>query len=97
MQQLLAKCGFEMVEFQDYTFPVFWALRRAYTRLMPVKAPEHETPEENTASSGFDAAGSGALFRLAAALPIWSAAFAVQKMFRHSGRGFEAMLLARAI
>jgi SAM-dependent methyltransferase len=98
LQHLLADCGFEMLELCDYTFPVFWAMRRVYVRLFPVKKPLSAIPEENTAMSSLrDAFEMGPLARIVAALPVWGLVFALQRPFRHGGRGFEAILVARAI
>jgi hypothetical protein len=98
VRRLLADCGFEMLEFWDYTFPVFWAMRRAYTNILPARQPEHAVPELNTMSSGLrEAANVGALSRFAAALPVWPAIYALQRLFRTGPHGFEAMLLARSL
>lgn len=98
LRQLLAKCGFEMLEFCDYTFPIFWAMRRAYTRLLPRKKPRSTVPLENTAVSSLNNAWElGRLSNVVAALPVWGAVSAIQRLFRHGTHGFEAMIVARTI
>ena len=95
LQRLLSECGFAMLDFCDYTFPVFWAMRRAYTRFLPPKAPLSAIPEENTAASSLQSAWDmGLLSRVVAALPVWPAVAAMQKPFRHGSRGFEAVVVA---
>ncbi len=98
LRRLLARSGFELLEYCDYTFPVFWAMRRAYTRLLPAKVPVSSVKEENTASSSLvNAWDMGPVSRLIGALPVWPAVYAMQKPFRHGTRGFEAMALARTV
>jgi len=98
LHKLLHEAGFEIVEVCDYTFPVFWAMRRVYTRILPVKKPLSDVPEENTAASSLqNAYEAGPLSKLVAAVPIWPLIYALQRLFRHGSRGFEAILIARAV
>lgn len=98
VEQLLKECGFQMLEFCDYTFPVFWAMRRAYTRLFPAKKPSSAVPEKNTAESSMKSAWNmGILSRFVEILPVWSVVYSLQKPFRHGKRGFEAVAIAQAL
>lgn len=96
LETLLSQNGFQMLEFCDYTFPFFWAMRRLYTRLFPVKKPQGATPEDNTALSSLqNAYDLGVTARLVAALPIWGVVAWLQTFFRYGQRGFEAVILAQ--
>jgi len=95
VDQLLSSSGFRLVEFWDYTFPVFWAMRRTYTRLLPAKAPSADVKEINTADSSLTSAWDmGASSNLATKVPVWGLVNKAQRRFRNSDRGFEAICLA---
>jgi SAM-dependent methyltransferase len=93
----LRAAGFVTLEIWDFTFPVFWAMRRAYTRLKPAPRVLDGSREERTrASSGenpWAVPGSGLLSRdnfLWRALSRWQFA-----RHRHRlGRGHEFVALA---
>lgn len=98
VDQLLRDSGFQMLEFWDYTYPVFWAMRRAYTALLPARKPLDEMPETNSASSAMQNAWDmGLATRMITALPIWPLVFSWQERYKHGAAGFEAIALARAI
>lgn len=95
VEELLSSSGFRLVEFWDYTFPVFWAMRRTYTRLLPAKQPAADMKEANTADSSLNSAwDSGAGSTLAPRLPGWGLVQRTQRRFRDGDRGFEAICLA---
>ena len=98
VDKLLRDTGFEMIEFWDYTYPVFWAMRRAYTALLPARQPQAEEPETNSASSAMQTAWNfSALTRLITALPVWPWVFRWQERYKAGPAGFEAIALARAV
>lgn len=98
VEALLNDSGFEMLEFWDYTYPVFWAMRRLYTAFLPERPPTAEEPEANSASSAMQNAWDmGLITRGITALPIWPLVFRWQERFKQGKAGFEAIALARAI
>jgi SAM-dependent methyltransferase len=98
VERMLADCGFRLVCCWDYTFPVFWAMRRAYTALLPAKQPRSSVPEENTFASSLQSAWEmGPASRALAAMPIWPLVFSLQKRYREGERGYEAIALAERI
>lgn len=98
VDEMLRSCGFEMLEYWDYTYPVFWAMRRMYTALLPARAPLAEVPEANSAVSALQSAWDmGLATRTITALPIWPLVFRLQERFKHGTKGFEAVALARTI
>jgi SAM-dependent methyltransferase len=95
VKDMLAASGFRLICYWDYTFPVFWAMRRAYTALLPARKPISNVPEENTAASSLQIAWDmGLLSRALAAIPLWSLVFSLQERYREGERGFEAIALA---
>jgi SAM-dependent methyltransferase len=95
---LLSSCGFRLVSFWDYTFPVFWAMRRTYTAIRMPKKLVSDVPEENTRVSAVQSAWDmGALTRIMAAVPIWPLVYSIQGRFREGERGFEAIALAETV
>jgi SAM-dependent methyltransferase len=97
-QKQLLECGFKTVEFWDYTFPVFWAMRRLYTRCLPPKKPDSATKEINTAASSMHSAWEmGGVSSVITRLPIWPLVNAAQKPFRNGPHGYESIILVKAI
>ena len=95
VDHLLSASGFRLVEFWDYTFPVFWAMRRTYTRLLPARQPVAEVKETNTADSSLNSAWDvGTSSNLATKVPVWGLVNKAQRRFRNTDRGFEAICLA---
>jgi SAM-dependent methyltransferase len=98
VEQMLAASGFRLVCYWDYTFPVFWAMRRAYTALLKAKQPRSNIPEENTFASSLQSAWEmGPASRALAAMPIWPLVFSLQEHYREGDRGYEAIALAERI
>ena len=94
----LARAGLEPVAFWDFTYPVFWAMRRAYTRLKRA-APVTEDKEASTKASATRNAWdlpfvSRVLDRTGA---LWRPVYWVQfRLFRHAtSKGHEFFALAR--
>jgi SAM-dependent methyltransferase len=95
VDHLLSSNGFEMLEFWDYTFPFFWAMRRAYTRAMPAKRPLDDVKEVNTADSSLSSAWeAGTTTSVLSRVPVWPLVQRLQKRYRDGDRGFEAIALA---
>lgn len=98
VDKLLHDTGFEMIEFWDYTYPVFWAMRRVYTALLPARQPQADKPETNSASSALQTAWNlSALTWLVTALPVWPLVFRWQERYRSGSAGFEAIALGKAV
>jgi len=96
--QQLQTCGFRVIEFWDYTWPVFWLMRRLYTKILPRKLPQEAIKESNTAASSLHSAWEiGCGSRLLSRLPVWSLVYAIQRPWRKKLRGFEAIILAQTI
>src|SRR5262249_44604278 len=51
VRALLERSGFEVVTEWDCSFPLFWLMRRAFTRIFPVPTLAGEHPEERTRKS----------------------------------------------
>lgn len=95
VEHMLAATGFRLLEFWDYTFPVYWAMRRAYTRVLPTKQPPSDVKEASSAESALtDAWSAGGAGYLVGRIPVWKAVNRVQTRYRHGHRGFEAITLA---
>ncbi len=96
--RLLADSGFQMLEYRDYTYPVFWAMRRVYTALVPAKKPAAEIPEDNSAASAMQNAWDmGLVTRVITGLPVWPLVFRWQERHMYGEPGFEAIAVARAV
>ena len=96
----LAHAGLEPITFWDFTYPVFWAMRRAYTRLKRA-APVTEDKEASTKASATRNAWdlpfvSRVLDRTGA---LWRPVYWLQfHLFRHAtSKGHEFFALARKI
>jgi SAM-dependent methyltransferase len=100
LSEKLNNAGFSPVEMWDFTFPVFWLMRRAYTRLKPKPTDgiEKSSMERTIKSSGLNPweipVLSGLLSR---ENPFWR--FVSRWQFRHFrhrlDNGHEIILLAR--
>lgn len=51
MRSKLQAAGLTPLEFWDFTYPVFWIMRRAYTRLLSMPDTDLETKEDRTQES----------------------------------------------
>jgi hypothetical protein len=95
----LDEAGLQAIEFWDFTYPVFWALRRLYTRMKAPPAIAGDRDAATKASATVNAWDlplvSRALDRSAA---LWRPLQAVQfRFFRHAtSRGHEFFALARS-
>ena len=92
----LSENGFRVVENWDCTFPFFWALRRAYTRLLSPQSTHEYTPQERTLKSSHNSAWNqyGWLSAIMENRVIWKLLLLFQRLFRHSRFGFERLIIA---
>lgn len=101
IREKLESAGLSVVEIWDFTFPVFWLMRRAYTKLKKPPTAESEDKLERTRESSrlnpWEIKGvSGPLSRDNF---LWRLLYAVQfKCFRNRIKsGHEVIVLARKI
>lgn len=97
-EKLLADCGFRTLEFWDYSFPIFWLMRRMYTWLLIPKVAGDGSKEDHSAASSLRSAWEMGKFSLfLSKLPVWWLVFALQYPFRRSRFGSEAIVLAETV
>jgi SAM-dependent methyltransferase len=98
LRDKLAEAGIEPIAFWDFTWPLFWAMRRLYTRLKRPAGVPADKAAATRASATVNAWDlplvSGVLDRTA---PLWRPLHWVQfRLFRHAtARGHELFALAR--
>ena len=96
---LLEASGLTLVEAHDFTFPLFWLMRRIYTRLKPQPALEAESIAERTQASATRNAWEMPLISrmLTKTAPLWAVFFRVQFPLRKIalGLGYEMLVIAR--
>ena len=98
LRERLAEAGLEAVAFEDFTFPVYWALRRAYTRLKrpaPAPADAHAATLASATRNAWEMSFVSRWADRSAAL--WTPLNRLQhRLFRTAtGRGHEFFALAR--
>lgn len=94
----LTAAGLEPILCWDFTFPVFWALRRAYTRLKRAPPPVPDRAAATKASATVNAWDLPLLSRLLdRTASLWAPVYGLQfRLFRDAtARGHEFMTLAR--
>ncbi len=94
----LAAAGLSPQAFWDFTFPVYWAMRRVYTRLKAPPEPGGDKAAATMASATVNAWDLSLFSRLLDASAIlWHPLNRLQfRFFRHmTGRGHEFFALAR--
>lgn len=99
LAEKLADAGFSLLEDRDVTFPIFWALRRLYLRILP-RHPQSLSAGQQTAASSYSNSWSlHPLLRALAAIagwpPLWAPLLLAQHLFERSHRGYAALFLAR--
>lgn len=98
VERLLGESGFRLIAYWDYTFPVFWAMRRAYTAILRPRRPVAAIKEQSSAASALQSAWDlGLVTTVVEKLPIWPLVFGLQWRFRGGSRGFEAIALAETV
>ena len=99
MRQKMTQTGFSVLEIWDFTFPVFWLMRRLYTRLKP--APSHSSHDKMTRTKGSSLARAWEIPLISDLLSkdniLWRALYKWQfDRFRHQlTSGHEIIVLAR--
>lgn len=98
LRGLLAEVGYQTIQIWDLTFPVLWAMRRAYTVLKRSPPITGTAGERTRVSTGVRAWDLGFLsWGVTHCLP-WGLLFAWMRRNRHRfDRGHEAIVLARRI
>jgi hypothetical protein len=98
LEAKLGEAGLAPVDFWDFTWPAFWALRRVYTRL---KRPPATIADKRLATEASATVNAWDLPLVARALdasaPLWRPLSALQfRLFRDAtARGHELFALAR--
>ncbi|MFO1284874.1 MAG: class I SAM-dependent methyltransferase [Burkholderiales bacterium] len=98
LRERLAEAGLEAVTFEDFTFPVYWALRRAYTRwkrAAPTPADAHAATLASSTRNAWEMSFVSRWADRSAAL--WTPLNRLQhRLFRTAtARGHEFFALAR--
>jgi SAM-dependent methyltransferase len=97
LRQLLHDAGLRVVTIEDFTFPMYWALRRVYTRVKRPASAGGDAQQATLASATRNAWDMGAVSRLAqASAPLWRPLNRLQhRLFRRmTARGHEVFALA---
>ena len=94
VEKLLDTNGFRLLELWDYTYPVFWAMRRVAYRVLPAKPPPADVPEAASAESSLTNAWESKSSTVVSRVPVWGMVERWQRRHRAGERGFEAMALA---
>lgn len=97
LRERLEEAGLCALAFEDFTFPVYWALRRAYTRMKRALPPPADAHAATLASSTHNAWDMSLVSRLAQrSAAFWTPLNRLQhRWFRTAtGRGHEMFALA---
>ena len=95
VKKMFNQDGFELKIIWDITFPVFWGMRRIYTKFREPYVRNSLDFEEKARKSAFEsAAGNGFLFRLMETLPIWNMVFRLQDLFIEKTYGCNVLILS---
>lgn len=94
LDTLVRSAGLEVLEMRDLTFPVFWIMRRIYTRLKnpPRIAPLADATLDSALQSSWE---MGILSNIAAWPVWWRPLFSVSDLAGNPERGHELIALAR--
>jgi SAM-dependent methyltransferase len=98
MVELLAKNGFKVLDIWDFTFPVFWLLRRVYTFIFPrkltLKSSKNELSKRSSLQSSWD---RGILTTMIEKMLWWKPVFYLQSKFKDRTMGCECLFIAKHI
>lgn len=95
---LLAEFGYRVLEVWDFTFPIFWLMRRGFTAFKRAPALAGSASERTESSGTAEAWDLGVVSDLLSNAALWRPVFALQRRFRHRPKaGHEAMVLARRV
>lgn len=99
IKDLLSKAGFQIIEYWDFTFPVFWLMRRIYTRLLKDRSLKRSQGKEELTkiSTLNDAWDIGRMTAVVNWKIWWKPVFFFQRRFRRTNLGHEALILAQKV
>lgn len=99
IKNLLSQTGFAVKEFWDFTFPVFWLMRRLYTMLLRDKTLNRSQKKEELSkiSTLNDAWDIGWMTRVVNWKLWWKPVFFLQRNFKKTTLGHEALILAQKV
>lgn len=99
LTQRLQNVGLSVVDAHDFTFPLFWLMRRIYTRIKPRPAMDAESPDERTHASSTRNAWEMPLISRALnkTAPLWAVLSRAQYPLRRVALnlGYEMLVIAR--
>lgn len=95
---LLTRKGFEVLDIWDFTFPVFWLLRRIYTWIFPEKMIFNKSREALSSTSSLQNSWDmGILTAIFERIIWWRPIFYLQSKFKKRLIGCECLLVAKFI
>ncbi|MFW0837904.1 MAG: class I SAM-dependent methyltransferase [Candidatus Komeilibacteria bacterium] len=94
---LLHRHNFRVLAIWDFTFPVFWLIRRIYTHLIPKKFIIPDKKSNTLKSATNNAWDYGLLTTLFTKIIYWRPIFWLQKRFRNHLAGCECVLIAQRV
>lgn len=95
---LLNKKGFLIKDIWDFTFPVFWLLRRIYTTFLPEKLTLDQSKETLSANSSLQSSWDrGILTTIVEKAIWWRPVFYLQSKFKEHLFGCECVLVAKLV
>ena len=92
--ELLHNNNFKTLDIWDFTFPIFWLIRRIYTKLIPNRVVLSDNKRRTLLSSSQNAWDYGILTTLVEKLVWWKPIFWIQKKFKHRLIGCECLIIA---
>jgi len=97
IKDLLSQTGYLVREYWDFTFPIFWIMRRLYTWILKDKTLKRDQkPEELTRKSTLnDAWDIGWMTQIVNWKIWWKPVFFLQRNFKKTTLGHEALILAQ--
>lgn len=99
IKEKLIKAGFEPKEFIEYTFPIFWFIRRLYTFLLKPKEMDFKDKEKRTRLSAISSSWEiPSIFNIIMKLDfLWNLVFYIQYHFfkKFTSFGFGMYVLAQ--
>jgi len=98
LEKIINESHLKIVEIWDFTFPVFWFMRRVYTRFLKKSMTLTKKQRILTLqSASHNAWGNGKIFYLIENFPVWKIIFFLQSKFKKYLLGSECILLAEKI
>lgn len=95
IRKILKENNIEVVKLWDFTFPVFWLMRRISLKFMKPKE-DIDNKENKTKKSSMNPYWEmGLLSKIISNIPIWKLVYWVQFKFRKGNKGHEIIVLGR--